>query len=139
MSHRANGFLDQVNGSRTAGLLQTPAQSLYYGSAATPLVCAVPSISHPGMWWLLWPDGRISDIANLSRIKDAALVLCERGPPRRDFRLLRWKITHCDSPSGARTRAASVGPHPRAVPTIRIGGITEHPTSPQNALGGGGS
>jgi hypothetical protein len=30
---------------------------------------------------MLWPDGRLSDLANLSRIKDAAVTILERGPP----------------------------------------------------------
>jgi hypothetical protein len=86
---------------------------LHYGTARTPLVQVVPDVVYPDMWCMVWPDGRLSDLGNLSRIKDAALILCERGPPRRNARLLHWKINRCESPSGARTRVLERGPaHP---------------------------
>jgi len=31
-------------------------------------------------------------MANLSRIRDAAAAICERGPPGRNRRIFRWKI-----------------------------------------------
>ena len=67
------------------------ALALYYGTAATSLVHVVPDSVHAGMWRLTWPDGETSDMANLSRIKDAAVVLCERGPPERNGRRFKWK------------------------------------------------
>jgi len=44
------------------------------------------------MWRIQWPDGGTSDMTNLTRAKDAAAAICERGPPRRARRLLQWKI-----------------------------------------------
>jgi hypothetical protein len=65
--------------------------ALYNGRARRPLVRIVPDPVYPGMWRLAWPDGGMSDMANLSRIKDAAIALCERGPPQRNRRCLDWK------------------------------------------------
>jgi hypothetical protein len=48
-----------------------------------------------------WPDGRLSDIANLSRIKDAAIAICERGPPARNRQLFNWKKDPSKIASGA--------------------------------------
>jgi hypothetical protein len=90
--------------------------ALYHGSAQTPLVRIVPSTSHAGLWWLLWPDGRISDLANLSRIKDAAAVICERGPPRRDARRFRWGIERCESLAGGAPIAPTAATLPKAPP-----------------------
>jgi hypothetical protein len=49
---------------------------------------------------MIWPDGRVSDMANLTRIKDAAEVACTSD---RDPRRLRWERS--DSLREARTRA----------------------------------
>ena len=68
------------------------AQALHYGSARTALVLIVPDNYWPDMWRMRWPDGQLSDMANLSRTKDAAEVLCERGPPKRDAHLFRWQL-----------------------------------------------
>jgi len=43
----------------------------------------------------------LSDIANLSRIKDAAAAICERGPPARNRRLFTWKKRPSKTASGA--------------------------------------
>jgi hypothetical protein len=59
----------------------------------------VPDARYPNMWRMIWTDGRVSDIANLTRIKDAAEAACTDG--RNPLRL-RWERS--DSPSGARTR-----------------------------------
>lgn len=71
--------------------------ALHYGQAKAPLVRVVPDLVYPQMWRMDWPDGRLSDLGNLSRIKDAAAVICERGPPRRDPQRFHWKINRCDS------------------------------------------
>ena len=55
------------------------------------MVSVVPDGVYPKMWRILWPDGQLSDMANLARIKDAAAVLCERGPPPRNRRRFHWK------------------------------------------------
>ena len=65
--------------------------SLHYGNALSPLVRIVADGVQADMWRMSWPDGRLSDLANLSRIKDAAVAICERGPPARDRRRLNWK------------------------------------------------
>jgi hypothetical protein len=79
-------------------------QALYYGSARTPLVLIISDAIYPNMWRMIWPDGRISDLANLSRIKDAAAAICERGPPARNPQRLHWEQDRSESPYGARRR-----------------------------------
>jgi hypothetical protein len=37
----------------------------------------VPEAVHPGMWRVRWPDGRLSDITNLTRAKDAVACFIE--------------------------------------------------------------
>lgn len=64
--------------------------ALHYGGARTPLVRAVPDGRWPGMYRLAWPDGSISDLANLARCRDAAVVICQRGPPPKNWQLFRW-------------------------------------------------
>jgi hypothetical protein len=78
-----------------------PQIALYYGGARTPLVHVEPDDQFPGMYRLAWPDGLLSDIVNYARAKDAAAEICERGLPRRDRRLLHWKITARDKPTAA--------------------------------------
>jgi hypothetical protein len=46
----------------------------------------------PKMWRIRRPDGSTSDMVNLSRAKDAAAIIAERGPPERYRRLFHWKI-----------------------------------------------
>jgi hypothetical protein len=70
------------------------------------------------MWRVVWPGGQVSDLANLSRVKDAALVVCERGPPRRDASRLHWKINPLQSRSGGQPRAQAVGPGPNTIPAL---------------------
>jgi len=64
-------------------------QALHYGNAQSPLVRVVPD--DRGMWRMIWPDGRVFDLANLVRIKDAAEAICERGPPARNRARFHWK------------------------------------------------
>ena len=64
--------------------------ALHYGNARTPMVRVAPDGHSPSMWRMIWPDGQLSDIANLSRIRDAAAVICERGPPARNRRRFHW-------------------------------------------------
>jgi hypothetical protein len=65
--------------------------ALHYGNDPAPLVHVVPDDRLPGMWRMVWPDGRLFDLANLFRIKDAAVAICERGRPARNRRRFRWK------------------------------------------------
>jgi len=37
----------------------------------------VPDSAHPGMWRVRWPDGRLSDMTNLTRAKDAVACFME--------------------------------------------------------------
>ena len=83
---------------------------LFYGQASTPLVRAEPDRTYPDLWRIVWPDGRVSDIVNLTRAKDAAMALSERGPPARNPQRLHWRLNRSDSPSGGRTRVKSVEP-----------------------------
>ena len=38
---------------------------------------AVPDAARPGMWRVQWPDGRLSDMTNLTRAKDAVTFFIE--------------------------------------------------------------
>jgi hypothetical protein len=62
--------------------------ALRYGNAKKPLVRVIPD-----SWRMIWPDGQLSDMATLSRAKDAAIAFCERGPPARNRRCFNWKRT----------------------------------------------
>jgi hypothetical protein len=55
----------------------------------TELARVVPDERHPGMWRVRSPDGRLSDMVNLTRAKDAAAtmalaVLNQSGDARTD-------------------------------------------------------
>jgi hypothetical protein len=87
-----------------------PNQALFYGDARRPLFRVTPDAKYPGvMWRIRWPGGRLSEMANLARAKDAAMAICERGPPRRDARLLRWKRAR-ERPSAPRGCACLPAP-----------------------------
>lgn len=73
-------------------------------SGTTVLVRVLPDGAQPGVWRVVWPDGRTSDLVNLARAKDAAAALAERGPPVRDHRLLHWRLDHSERHSGGPTR-----------------------------------
>jgi hypothetical protein len=71
---------------------KTPqAYGLHYGSARTPLLLIVPDSNWPGMYRVHWPDWRASDMANLSRARDAAFGFARRSVS--EWRLLRWRPT----------------------------------------------
>jgi hypothetical protein len=57
--------------------------SLHYGNNTRAIATVVPDIDwlDSSIYRIHWPDGWVSDLGNLSRIKDAAEVLAERGPP----------------------------------------------------------
>ena len=73
---------------------------LHYGYSKNPLAEVVPDTHWPNMWRIAWPDGRLSDMANLSRAKDAAQAIAERGPPARNRRQLRWEIAYVEEAVG---------------------------------------
>jgi hypothetical protein len=70
--------------------LQKHVAALHYGNAPEPMAWIIPDDQ---LWRIKWPDGRLSDYCNLSRIKDAAASICERGPPARNRRRFRWVRT----------------------------------------------
>ena len=80
---------------------------LLYGSAS--LASVVPDVEHPSMWRIQWADGSLSDMANLARAKDAALALCERGPPAGNRTSLHWRLKPSNSPPRARTARKAEG------------------------------
>ena len=71
--------------------LLVPVYRLHYASAKHPLAEIVPDANWPGMWRVRWPDGSLSDMANLTRAKDAAFVIAQKGPPARDGQRLHWQ------------------------------------------------
>jgi hypothetical protein len=68
------------------------ARTLLYGRSTKPLAWVVPYERWPGMWRVHQPDGSTSDMVNLSRAKDAAAAIAERGPLERDRRRFHWRI-----------------------------------------------
>lgn len=52
--------------------------SLFYGTKCVGEI--VPDEKWPGMWRIRHPNGTLSDMANLSRAKDAAMALATRYP-----------------------------------------------------------
>ena len=71
---------------------------LHYGSSKQPIAEVVPDTQWPDMWRIQWADCRLSDMANLSRARDAALAIAERGPPVRNRQLLQWQIEPVEEP-----------------------------------------
>ena len=43
---------------------------------------AIPDSVYPNMWRVLWPDGRLSDLANLTRVNDAIACFMESAERR---------------------------------------------------------
>jgi hypothetical protein len=74
---------------------------LYYGRSRARLVRVVPDARYPGMWRVALGDGSLSDMVNLTRAKDAAAAIAERGPPARDRRMFHWKREASKTGSGA--------------------------------------
>jgi hypothetical protein len=81
--------------ARTANAVR---HGLYYASAKHPIAEVVPDNRWPGMWRVRWPDGSLSDIANLTRAKDAAFVMAQKGPPARDGHRLHWQTAPIGEP-----------------------------------------
>jgi hypothetical protein len=71
--------------------LLSPVYRLHYASAKRPVAEVVPDEQWRGMWRIRWPDGALSDMGNISRIKDAAFVIAQKGPPARDGSRLYWQ------------------------------------------------
>src|SRR5262249_22603238 len=49
--------------------------ALHRWQTKTPLLHIVSATVYPGMWQVLSPDGRLTDMANLTRAKDAAVSI----------------------------------------------------------------
>jgi hypothetical protein len=64
---------------------------LFYGDSRKPIFRVVSDAIYPGMWRVVHQDGSLSDMTNLTRALDAAFVMADRGPPRRNQSLLRWR------------------------------------------------
>src|SRR5262245_15074550 len=73
---------------------------LYCGHERRPVAHVLPDPRWPGMWRVL-ADGRLSDIVNLSRAKDAAEAVAERGPPGRNRLRFRWDLERSKTPFSA--------------------------------------
>jgi hypothetical protein len=85
--------------------------ALRYGSAKHPVAEVMPDKTWPGMWRVRY-DGNLSDMANLSRAKDAAMAIAERGPPGRNRQRLHWHKT----PVGEPLRSPLVSPNAKGAP-----------------------
>src|SRR5215831_15514297 len=83
--------IDHLNSQRQNA---TQGYGLHYGNSSVTLVQVVPHGVHPDMWMMVWPDSQLSDFGNLSRIEDAAEVICARG---RDSTRLHWKKHPCET------------------------------------------
>jgi len=99
-----------------------PQYALHYGGSAKTLALVIPDDIWPGMWRIAWPDGRLSDMVNLTRAKDAAEVLAERGPPHRNPRLFHWESHAHDSPAegGYSAQTGLGGQVPRRRRTVGV-------------------
>jgi hypothetical protein len=100
---------------------ECPTFALRYGHARTPVALVLPDLDWPGMWRIAWPDGRLSDIVNLARAKDAAEAFSERGPPARNRRLFHWHTSN--SPSGGAPVRQMRRPLPQSLPAAVADGF----------------
>ena len=93
--------------------------ALHYGTSKTPLAWVIPDAKYPSMWRIKWPDGHLSDMVNLSRAKDAAVAIAERGPPARYRRMFNWKQdyskTAAQAGAGAFSEPGAVQVPPRKI------------------------
>jgi hypothetical protein len=64
--------------------------SLYYLNRPKPVLSVVPDAAYTGMWRVAWPDGRLSDMVNLTRAKDAGLGFASRQI-HPDTSRFKWK------------------------------------------------
>jgi hypothetical protein len=55
----------------------------------------------PGMFRIGWPDGRVSDLVNFARARNAATIFAERGPPWRNCAPPPWKLNRRETPTEA--------------------------------------
>src|SRR5215472_4108934 len=55
--------------------------ALHRWQTKTPLLHVVPDTVHPGMWRIRSLDGRLTDMANLPRARDAAVAIALETAP----------------------------------------------------------
>jgi hypothetical protein len=84
--------------SVAVGSLRIDRYTLHYGGGRKPLALVIPDPMFPDMW-RVWTDGRLSDRANLSRPKDAAVLIATRTVPDSNWRPFRWRIDQPNSPA----------------------------------------
>jgi hypothetical protein len=89
--------------------------TLYYGKS--PVAAVIPDENYLGMW-RVQIDGWVSDMVNLTRAKDAAIVLAERAG--RDPDLLRWR----KEPLGQPHRSPVVSLNPESDPPATCAGVS---------------
>ena len=81
-----NRALWQRGGNRTRGLeaemkpgsyrrrnVKWIGNAVHHHSGGSPVLAIVPDGTWPGMWRVALPDGSLTDIVNLSRVRDAAI------------------------------------------------------------------
>src|SRR5262245_33744570 len=96
---------------------QQVSHTLHCGSARTALITVVADPIHSNMWRVRLPDGRVSDMVNLSRAKDAATrVAMQANPELRDATRLHWKKHAGESPPGAPGRVFRRDPYAPYLP-----------------------
>jgi hypothetical protein len=99
---------------------------LYYGNSRAPLARVLPHARYVGMWRIAWPDGRVSDIVNLARAKDAAMAWGERNTPGKDRNRLGWKKKPRKTPVEAPSVRFSSQPAP-TLPTALPASMQDTP------------
>ena len=62
---RAQGDSIASRGDYLPGMLNV--YSLHYGKSTKVLAEVIPDNNYAGMWRIRWPDGQLSDMANLDR------------------------------------------------------------------------
>ena len=85
------------------GLTERPGFELHYGQAKAVLAHALPDEAWPGMWRLHWPDGRVSDMTNLTRCKDAGRAI---AGGRHGSTGYHWKFAALEGPGNVTGRPA---------------------------------
>jgi hypothetical protein len=68
-----------IGGDRLVWRTGSDGLTLHHGQARKLLARIVPDQTWPGMFRIEFPDGRISDMVNLTRAKDAAIAIALRS------------------------------------------------------------
>src|SRR5215475_2001459 len=81
---------------------------LYHGNDPNPLVTIEPDSKYSGMYRIRFPDGGLSDMANLTRAKDAASSHCENSTLGVSGRKKRLRLPATFTKCGGRLRAPPI-------------------------------